>query len=58
MIQSLEDVVLSLDFGRVDGKQDFDSYFLFCFAIFALEHMGIPPSTNLVRDCILFQFTE
>jgi hypothetical protein len=56
VIKLFEDVILSFDFGGLDGHKHFDHNFLFCFYVFALEDMGVLAATNLMGDGIILQF--
>jgi hypothetical protein len=58
VIKLLEDVILSLDFGGLDGHKHFDRHLLFGFYIAALEDVRVLTTTQLMRDRIVLQIAE
>lgn len=58
MIKLFEDVVLSFDFGGLDGRKHFDGHLLFCFYVLALEDVRVPATAHLMRNCIVLQLAE
>ena len=54
----VEDVILSLDFGGLDGRKHFDRNLLFGFYVAALEYVRVLTTTQLMRDRIVLQIAE
>ena len=58
MVEKFEEVVLTFDFGGLDGHQHFDDYFFLGVGVFALEDVGVSASADFMRYCVILLLAE
>lgn len=58
MFEALQDVILSLYFAGLHGKEYFDCNFFLGFGVLSLEYMWIFATSNLMRNGVALELSE